>query len=81
MKITSLLLAVPLVLGAGFASAETTTTTEKTVNSPVGSTDSSVTTERSSSWDGKTVEKRKSTTENPDGSVTTERSKTVEKHD
>jgi hypothetical protein len=77
MKIRALLLAMPLVLGAGLASAQTTTTTEKTVNTPLGSVQSKTTTDRGTSWDGKTVEKSKSMTEHSDGSVTTERSKTV----
>lgn len=81
MKITSLVLAIPLVLGAGLASAETTTTTDKTVNTPIGSVESRTTTDNGPGWDGKTVEKQKSVTENPDGSVTTEHKKTVTKPD
>ena len=81
MKITTIVLAIPLVLGAGFASAETTTTTEKTVNTPIGSVESRTTTDHGPAWDSKTVEKHKSVTENPDGSVTTERRKTVTKPD
>jgi hypothetical protein len=81
MKITALMLAVPLVLGANFAFAESTTTTERTVNTPVGSVETRTTTGHSGSWDDKTVEKHKSVTENPDGSVTTERSKTVSRPD
>ena len=80
MKIAPLVFAVPLVLAAGFASAQTTTT-EKTVNTPIGSVESKTTTNHADSWDGKTVEKSKSVTENPDGSVTTERSKTVNRPD
>ena len=81
MKIATLVLAIPLVLGAGFASAETTTTTEKTVNTPLGSVESRTTTDHGPGWDGKTVEKQKSVTENPDGSVTTQHKKTVTNSD
>jgi hypothetical protein len=81
MKITALVFAVPLMLGAGFASAETTTTTEKTVDTPVGSVQTRTTTDHGPSMGGATVEKHKSTTENPDGSVTTQRSTTVNRPD
>ncbi len=70
MKIAALILALPLVLGATFASAETTTTT-KTVDTPLGSVQSRTTTDHSDSGDAATVERRHSVTEHPDGSVTT----------
>ena len=81
MKISALLLAITLVMGTGLASAQTSTSTEKSVSTPMGSVNSKVTTDRSGPMDGKTVEKNKSTTEHSDGSVTTDRSKTVNKSD
>jgi hypothetical protein len=81
MKISALLLAITLVMGSGLASAQTSTTTDKSVTTPMGSVDSRVTTDRSGPMLGKTVEKSKSTTAHPDGSMTTERSKTVDKSD
>ena len=79
MKITALMLAVPLVLGATFASAETTTTTDRTVHTPVGTVETRTTTDSDHRMptDGRTVEKSRTTTEHPDGSVTTQRTKTV----
>jgi hypothetical protein len=75
MKITALMLAVPLVLGATFASAQTTTT--KTVDTPVGSMETRTTTDHGMPADGATVEKKKSVTANPDGSVATQHTKIV----
>ena len=77
MKITALMLAVPLALGATFASAQTTTTTQRTVSTPLGSVETRTTTDHGTPADGSTVEKTKSITENPDGSVTTQHTKTV----
>ena len=77
MKITALMLAVPLVMGATFASAQTTSTTQRTVSTPLGSVETRTTTDHGMPADGATVEKKKSVTENPDGSVTTEHKKTV----
>ena len=81
MKISALLLAITLVMGTGLASAQTSTSTEKTVSTPMGSVDSRVTTNHDRSMDGKTVEKKQSKTEHPDGSMTSEHSKTVNKND
>jgi hypothetical protein len=77
MKITALMLAAPLVLGATFASAQTTTETQRTVSTPMGSVETRTTTDHGMPADGTTVEKQKSVTENPDGSVTTQHTKTV----
>jgi hypothetical protein len=77
MKLTALLLALPLALGSGAVLAESTTTTESRTSNPVGTTESSSTMERHDGGTGKTVEKRNSTRENPDGSVSTESSKRV----
>jgi hypothetical protein len=79
MKITAFVLAVPLVLGAGLASAQTTTT--KTIDTPLGSVHSSTTTDPGDLGDAKTVQKHKSVSENPDGTVTTQHSKTVTRPD
>ena len=81
MKITALMLAVPLMLGANFAFAQSTSTTQRTVSTPVGSVETRTTTDHGMPDEGKTVEKRKSTTEHPDGSVTTEHTKSVTKPD
>jgi len=80
-KISALSLAIAVVMGVGLASAQTSTSTEKTVSTPLGSVGSTVTTTHDGSMDGKTVEKKQSKTEHPDGSVTSEHSKTVNKSD
>jgi hypothetical protein len=80
-KISALSLAITLVMGVGLASAQTTST-QKTVTTPLGSVDSTTTTtNHDGPTDSKTVEQKKSTTEHPDGSVTTDHSKTVTKSD
>jgi hypothetical protein len=61
MKLTALMLTVPLTFGSGAVFAQSTTTTDSTVNTP----------------SGKTIEKSSRTDEHPDGSVTSDRSKTV----
>jgi hypothetical protein len=71
------MLAVPLVLGANFAFAQTTTTTQKTVSTPLGTVESRTTTDHGVPGDSETVRKSKTVTENPDGSVTTQHTKTV----
>jgi hypothetical protein len=80
-KISAMLLAITLAMGTGLASAQTSTSTEKTVSTPMGSVDSRVTTDHDRSPDRKTVEKKQSNTEHPDGSVTSEHTKTVNKND
>jgi hypothetical protein len=80
-KIPTLLLAITLAMGSGLASAQTSTSTEKTVSTPLGSVNSTTTTTHDGPAVGKTVEQKKSTTEHPDGSVTTDHSKTVTKSD
>jgi hypothetical protein len=82
-KISALSLAITIVMGVGLASAQTSTSTQKTVTTPLGSVDSTTTTNTNHDgpMDSKTVEKKKSTTEHPDGSVTTDHSKTVTKSD
>jgi hypothetical protein len=82
MKITALMLAVPLALGASFASAQTTsTTTQRTVSTPLGSVETRTTSDHGMPEEGRTVEKQKSVTEHPDGSVTEQRTKTVTRPD
>jgi hypothetical protein len=84
MKITALMLAVPLVLGANFAFAQSTSTTQRTVSTPLGSVETRTTTDHSAPadrGDEKTVEKTRTTTENPDGSVTTRHTRTVNRPD
>ena len=80
-KISALALAITLVMGVSLASAQTSTSTEKTVTTPMGSVDSTTTTNHDGPMDSKTVEHKKSTTEHLDGSVTTDHSKTVTKSD
>lgn len=80
MKLTALLLALPLAFGSGAVmAADTTTTTESTsTNSGMPtSTETKTKVEHQGLFGDKTVEKSKSTTQNPDGSVSTERSKKV----
>jgi hypothetical protein len=83
MKLTALLLALPLALGSGAVmAADVTTTTESSAtNSGMpASTESKTKIEKHEGLFGdKTVEKNKSTTQNADGSVSTEKSKTVTK--
>jgi hypothetical protein len=84
MKLTAILLALPLVIGSGAAmAADSTTTTESSSTMNAGmpsSTNSEKTVERHSGLLGdKTVETDKSTTQNMDGSATTQKSKTFTK--
>ena len=83
MKLTALLLALPLALGSGavMAADMTTTTESSSTNSGMpASTESKTKIEKHEGLFGdKTVEKNKSTTQNADGSVSTEKSKTVTK--
>jgi hypothetical protein len=80
MKLTALLLALPLALGPIAAFADSTTTTEsKSTNPVMGSTESSSKTEHRDGLEGKTVEKRDSVKEHADGSVSTESTKEVTK--
>jgi len=82
MKLTTILLALPLVLGSGAAmAADTTTTTQSSSTNPgtPTSTDSKTTVEHKGLFGDKTVEKNKSTTQNADGTASTEKSKTVTK--
>jgi hypothetical protein len=80
MKITAILLVLPLALGSGAAFAETTTSSDSvTINSgmPASSTESRTKIEHQGLLGDKTVEKSRSSTVNPDGSVSTEKSKSV----
>jgi hypothetical protein len=83
MKLTALLLALPLALGSGavMAADMTTTTESSSTNSGMpASTESKTKIEKHEGLFGdKTVEKNKSTTQNADGSVSTEKSNTVTK--
>src|SRR4051794_31100626 len=80
MKLRSLLLALPLVLGAGSVFADSTTTTDTKKSDPVmGTTESTSSTRHNDSLSGSSSEKRDTTRQNPDGSVSTESSKTTNK--
>jgi hypothetical protein len=85
MKLTALLLALPLVLGSGAVmAADSTTTTESSSSTNSGmpsSTESKTKVEKHNGifGDNTTVEKNKSTNQNADGSMSTEKSKTVTK--
>ena len=80
MKFTALLIALPLALGAGPVLADSTTKTETTTTNPIkGTSESSSSMEHRDGISGKSVEKRSSVKENPDGSVSTESSKKVVK--
>jgi hypothetical protein len=84
MKLTAVLLAVPLALGSGAVSAaDTTTTTEsRSTNSGMPTSTESKTVEHKEGLFGdKTVEKSNSSTANADGTVSTEKSKKVTKGD
>jgi hypothetical protein len=63
MKLAAIMLTIPLTLGSGAAFAQSTTTTNSTIDTP----------------SGKTIEKSSRTEEHPDGTVTSDRSKTVTK--
>jgi len=82
MKLTAVLLAIPLALGTGSAFADSTTTTEsQTTNPMTGTSERSSSMERHDSDSNKSIERRDSMRENSDGSVETESSKTVTKPD
>jgi hypothetical protein len=80
MKLTAILLALPLTLASGAVFAASTTTTESmSIGSGMPtSTESKTKVEQHSGLFGdKTVEKQQSTTHNADGSVSTENSKKI----
>jgi hypothetical protein len=81
MKLTAILLALPLIIGSGatFAADSTTTTQTNKSDSVMGTTESSSTARHDDSWTGKSVEKSDSMKQNADGSTTTQSSKTVNK--
>ncbi len=80
MKLTAILLALPLAFGpAAVMAADSSTTIESTsTNSGMPTTTESKTkVEHEGLFGDKTVEKSKSTTQNADGSVSMEKSKKV----
>jgi hypothetical protein len=80
MKLTALLLAVPLAFGATAVWADSMTTTETTVTNPaVPTTGTTSSSERMVTPDGKVVEKSATMTQGADGSVSIDQSKTVTK--
>ena len=84
MKLTALLLALPLALGSGAViAADSTTTSQSTSTGPGAptSTESTTKVEHKGLFGDKTVEKSNSTTQNADGTTATEKSKKVTKGD
>jgi len=85
MKLTALLLAMPLAFASGGVMAADYSTTTETRSNNSGmptSTESKTNVEQHSGPFGdKTVEKQKSTSQNADGSVSIEKSKKVTKDD
>jgi hypothetical protein len=82
MKLTAILLALPLALGSGAVFAADSTTTTKSMSTDSGSpttTESKTKVEHNGLFGDKTVEKDKSTSQNADGSVSMEKSKKVTK--
>ncbi len=79
MKLTALLLAVPLAFGpmAVMAQSVTTTTQSSSTSAMPTTTESQTKVEQQGIFGDKTVEKSKSTSVNPDGSVSTDVTKKV----
>jgi hypothetical protein len=80
MKLSAVLLALPLVLGSGAVMAADSTTTTQSSSTNAGmptSTESTTKVEHDGLLGDRTVEKSKSTSQNPDGTVSMEKSKKV----
>jgi hypothetical protein len=84
MKLTALLLALPLTLGSGAVMAADSSTSTQSTSTASGmptSTDSTSKVEHKGLLGDKTVEKSNSTTQSADGTSSMEKSKKVTKGD
>jgi hypothetical protein len=77
MKLTALILAIPLSLGSGIVLADSVTNTETTVSPPASPTVETKSSEHAATPSGAVVDKHSASTENADGSKSSTSSKTV----